>query len=54
MFCIPVLIGLPMTMRSCLHPVLGDRIYGVIGDVVDLLAVVCTIFAASTSLGLGV
>ena len=46
--------GLPLTVRSALHPMLGDRIYGPIGDVVDVLAVFGTIFGIATTLGLGV
>jgi len=45
--------GLPMTMRSCFYPLLGDRIYGWIGDFIDILSVVCTMFGVCTSLGLG-
>ena len=45
---------LPFTMRSALHPIIGDRIYGPIGHAVDLLAVFGTIFGVATSLGLGV
>ena len=45
---------LPLTMRSALHPIIGDRIYGPIGHGVDLLAVFGTIFGVATSLGLGV
>lgn len=44
---------LPLSLRSCLYPFIGDRIYGRIGDFVDLLAVFATIFGLSTSLGLG-
>ncbi len=45
---------LPLTMRSALYPVIGDRIYGTIGHAVDLLAVFGTVFGVATSLGLGV
>ena len=45
---------LPLTMRSALYPVIGDKIYGPIGHGVDLLAVFGTIFGVATSLGLGV
>ena len=41
-------------MRSSLHPILGDRIYGPLGHAVDLLAVFGTVFGVATSLGLGV
>jgi choline/glycine/proline betaine transport protein len=45
---------LPLTLRSALYPIIGDRIYGPIGHAVDLLAVFGTVFGVATSLGLGV
>lgn len=45
---------LPLTPRSSLYPIIGDRIYGHIGHGVDLLAVFGTVFGVATSLGLGV
>ena len=45
---------LPMTLRSALYPLIGDKIYGPIGHGVDLLAVFGTVFGVATSLGLGV
>lgn len=45
--------GLPLTLRSALHPVIGDRIYGWPGHIVDIFAVVGTVFGVATSLGLG-
>lgn len=45
---------LPLTMRSALYPIIGERIYGPIGHAVDLLAVFGTVFGVATSLGLGV
>jgi choline/glycine/proline betaine transport protein len=45
---------LPLTLRSALYPVIGDKIYGPIGHAVDLLAVFGTVFGVATSLGLGV
>ena len=45
---------LPLTLRSALYPVLGDRIFGPVGHAVDLLAVFGTVFGVATSLGLGV
>ena len=45
---------LPLTFRSALYPLIGDRIYGPIGHGVDLLAVFGTVFGVATSLGLGV
>jgi len=46
--------GLPLTIRSALYPLIGDRIYGPIGHTVDVLAVVGTLFGVATSLGFGV
>ncbi|MEZ8143044.1 choline transporter [Enterovibrio norvegicus FF-33] len=45
--------GLPLSIRSGLYPLLGDRIYGPIGHAADLLAVFGTVFGIATSLGLG-
>ncbi len=44
---------LPLTMRSALYPLIGEKIYGPIGHMVDLLAVFGAVFGISTSLGLG-
>lgn len=46
--------NLPMTMRTCFHPLLGDRVFGLLGDFIDILSVVATMFGVCTSLGLGV
>ncbi|MEP0708942.1 MAG: choline BCCT transporter BetT [Parvibaculum sp.] len=46
--------GLPLTVRSALYPLIGDRIYGWMGHVVDIFAVFGTMFGVATSLGLGV
>ncbi len=46
--------GLPLTVRSALYPLLGDRIYGPIGHLVDITAVLGTMFGVATSLGIGV
>ncbi len=45
--------GLPLTIRSTFYPLLGDRIWGPIGHVVDVMAVLATIFGLATSLGFG-
>ena len=45
--------GLPLTMRSIFYPVLGERIWGWPGHVIDILAVFATLFGLATSLGLG-
>ena len=46
--------GLPMTIRSCFYPILGDRIFGIVGDIIDIFSVVSTMFGVATSLGIGV
>ena len=46
--------GLPLTIRSALYPIIGERIYGPIGHAVDIFAVLGTMFGVATSLGLGV
>lgn len=45
--------GLPLSMRSIFYPILGDRAWGWAGHVVDILAVLATLFGLATSLGLG-
>ena len=45
--------NLPMTMRSCFYPLIGDRIFSWIGDFIDVVAVISTMFGVCTSLGLG-
>lgn len=45
--------GLPLTFRSLFWPLLGERIYGWPGHLVDILAVFATAFGLATSLGLG-
>jgi len=46
--------GLPLSIRSALYPIIGERIYGPWGHAVDILAVFGTMFGVVTSLGLGV
>jgi len=46
--------GRPVSIRWALEPALGDRVRGRLGDVVDVTAVVGTVFGVATSLGLGV
>jgi choline/glycine/proline betaine transport protein len=45
--------GLPMTVRSALYPLIGERYKGWLGNVVDILAIFGTMFGIATSLGLG-
>jgi choline/glycine/proline betaine transport protein len=46
--------GLPLTIRSVFYPLLGDRIYGFWGNLIDILSVLATLVGLATSLGLGV
>ena len=45
--------GLPLTPRSAFYPLIGDKIYGFWGHLIDIIAVFATIFGLATSLGLG-
>ncbi|WBF46877.1 BCCT family transporter [Serratia rubidaea] len=45
--------GLPLTMRSVFYPLLGDAVWGWPGHIIDILAVLATLFGLATSLGLG-
>ncbi|NLC99377.1 MAG: choline BCCT transporter BetT [Gammaproteobacteria bacterium] len=46
--------GLPLTLRSALYPLIGERIYGPIGHAVDIFAIISTVLGIATSLGYGV
>ena len=45
--------GLPLTIRSALYPMLGKRIWGPAGHIIDIIAVLATMFGLATSLGFG-
>ncbi|MCB1456516.1 MAG: BCCT family transporter [Nitratireductor sp.] len=45
--------GLPLTLRSAFYPILGDRVWGWWGHIIDILAVFATLFGLATSLGFG-
>jgi BCCT family betaine/carnitine transporter len=45
--------GLPLTIRSAFFPLIGDRVWGWFGHVIDTVAVMATIFGLATSLGFG-
>lgn len=45
--------NLPLSIRSVFHPLLGNRIFGWPGHVIDTLAVFATLFGLATSLGFG-
>jgi choline/glycine/proline betaine transport protein len=46
--------GLPLTIRSIFYPILGNRIYGFWGNLIDVISVLATLAGLATSLGLGV
>lgn len=46
--------GLPLSLRSALYPLIGERIYGPIGHAVDVFAILGTMFGIATTLGLSV
>jgi choline/glycine/proline betaine transport protein len=46
--------GLPLSMRSTLYPLIGERIHGPMGHTVDTFAILGTVFGLATTLGLSV
>lgn len=46
--------GRPVSIRWALEPIFGDRVKGTLGDVIDVIAIVGTLFGVATSLGFGV
>ncbi|QZY55905.1 BCCT family transporter [Crassaminicella profunda] len=44
---------LPLSLRSIFYPIFKDKIFGLLGDVIDTLAVLSVLFGLATSLGLG-
>lgn len=46
--------GLPLSMRSTLYPLIGERIHGPLGHIVDVFAILGTLFGIATTLGLSV
>jgi len=45
---------MPLTLRSAFYPILGNKIHGWIGDLIDVMAVITTIFGLATTIGFGV
>ncbi|WP_243611529.1 BCCT family transporter [Shimia aestuarii] len=45
--------GLPLTIRSAFYPILGERVWGWWGHIIDIMAVFATLFGLATSLGFG-
>ncbi|WP_240914305.1 choline BCCT transporter BetT [Microbulbifer sp. SH-1] len=46
--------NLPLTLRSALYPLIGERIHGPIGHAIDVFAIVSTVCGVATTLGFGV
>ena len=44
---------LPLTVRSIFYPLFGNKIYGWVGDLIDIISVIATLFGLATSLGFG-
>ncbi len=44
---------MPLTIRSTFYPIFGERVWGTIGNLIDTIAVLATIFGLATSLGFG-
>jgi betaine/carnitine transporter, BCCT family len=45
--------GMPLSMRSAFYPLFGKLVWGRTGDIIEVLAVLATIFGLATSLGIG-
>ncbi|WP_108659467.1 BCCT family transporter [Acuticoccus kandeliae] len=45
--------GLPLTIRSMFYPIFGEKVWGWPGHIIDILAVLATLFGLATSLGYG-
>jgi choline/glycine/proline betaine transport protein len=46
--------GMPLSIRAALYPLLGKRVRGGIGDTIDIVTLVGTVFGVATSMGIGV
>jgi choline/glycine/proline betaine transport protein len=46
--------GMPLSIRAALYPLLGKRVRGPLGDTIDIIALVGTVFGVATSMGIGV
>lgn len=45
--------GMPLSFRSLLYPIFGDKVWGRTGDIIDVLAIIATLTGVATSLGIG-
>ena len=46
--------GMPLSIRAALYPLLGKRVRGATGNVIDIITLVGTVFGVATSMGIGV
>ena len=45
--------GLPLSLRSVFYPIFKDKVFGKVGDIIDITAVISCLFGLATSLGFG-
>lgn len=45
--------GMPALISSCFYPILGDKIYGPVGKLIDIITLVASLFGMATTIGLG-
>ncbi len=45
--------NLPLTLRSAFFPIVGEKSWGFLGHLVDIISVLATLFGLATSLGFG-
>ena len=41
---------LPLTMKSCDYPLIGDAIFSWIGDIIDIITIMCSLFGVCVNL----
>ncbi len=46
-------MNLPLSPRSLFYPIFKNKIFGITGDIIDAFAIIITLFALASSLGLG-
>jgi choline/glycine/proline betaine transport protein len=46
--------GTPLSIRAALYPLLGKRVRGGLGDTIDIITLVGTVFGVATAMGIGV
>lgn len=46
--------GKPLSIRAALYPLLGKRVHGGVGDAIDIITLVGTVFGVATAMGIGV